>query len=629
MMLKKLFEKECGFVFLNREEKIIHANRGISLLYGYSNDEIIGKKIGALRIKRISHDREIHRRKDGTNFEVKIFPVIFGKTKILFICKDVENYLFSLMDNAQIGALLINENEEIIYLNEKSMKLTGWDEKIIGKKISLLLPEKRKKSIFNSPFNELQILQCKNGHSCKTLTFSIVFDKHALIFFEPIEENELLKRLNFMAYHDELTSLPTHALLVDRISQAFKISKRTGEKVAILFLDLDGFKRINDTFSHRRGDLVLKRISQRLKSIVREMDTVARIGGDEFVITLRVKNVKGVTRVINEIIKGISKPITIGNHRVSLSASIGVSFYPDDGNDIEELIHKADMAMYSVKTKGKGGYAFYRDAINKKIKSENDFKKEITRALQKGEFELYYQPIVETSTLNIIGAEALIRWHHPERGLILPNEFIPFAEENNLIKQIGKWVVEQACKDIKFLNEHDIHIFISLNVSASQLQDSELLYSLIKNIRESSVTPENLILELTEKILMRENLEAKSMIDELKRIGIKVALDNFGTDYSNLKHLSSLPLDILKIDRSFVKDIPNSSKDAKIAQTVVLLGKSLEIMTIAEGIEKKEEFEALKKFGCDAAQGYLFSPALKLEKFVNLCQKKIKPFLQA
>ena len=618
---KLLSEKECVIIFINEEKKIVRARGSVSSLYGYSSREFVGKRIDELVVKRKDANHEIHRRKDGSTFEVRIFPTRLGKMRVLFICEKDENNVLSLINNAKIGALVVNRKEEIAHLNESAKEITGWSGEITGKKVCLLFPEKCQTSVFNSDFNEIQTLYCKDGTNYKALTFSIIFEDYAILFFDPIERNEIFKRLNFMAYHDELTSLPTHALLIDRISQAFKLSKRNGEKVAILFLDLDDFKRVNDAFSHRIGNLLLQVVAQRLKSLVRGSDTVARIGGDEFVVVLRVRYPQGVLQVIQKIMKSISEPIVIGNREISISASIGVTFYPDDGTDIEELIHQADMAMYKAKASGKGSYAFYGEAIDEKLKKRINLEKEIIRALKEDEFELYYQPIIDLKISKLIATESLIRWHHPKRGLLVPDEFIPFSQEGNSIKQIGKWVIERACNEIRILREKDIRIPLTVNVSALEFQSVDFSSFVNENIQKFGINSKDLILELTETVLLKENAETQSTINEIKLLGLRLALDDFGTGYSNLKYLTTLPIDILKIDISFIKNMLHNPRDLKVVQAIISLGKSLNMLTVAEGVENKEQLDLLKNEGCDAVQGYLFSKPLRNEEFVAFCEK--------
>ncbi|WP_051962895.1 putative bifunctional diguanylate cyclase/phosphodiesterase [Mesoaciditoga lauensis] len=538
------------------------------------------------------------------------------------VCREEKDYLLLAVNNTQVGTLLVDKNDKIIHSNKAANDLIGKNN-IIGKILPEIMPismQFSKKGDFNLPLNGIYSLR----ENKKVLSYSLIFDKYALVFLEPLENNMILNQLDFMAYHDELTLLPTRVLLRDRIHQDFSIARRNSEKVAILFLDLDDFKKINDHFSHREGNLVLQVIAQRLSSVLRESDTVSRIGGDEFVIVIRVRDVKSILHVVKKIKDVISQPIEIGQEKVSVSASIGISLYPDEGENSEELIHKADIAMYRAKSKGKGCYAFYDDTLTTETTEETKLKIEIQRALKKKEFELYYQPIVSLYSGKVISAEALIRWHHPERGLVLPNEFIPDIEGGPLIAQIGEWTIEETCKQLKILRNENIQINISVNISANHFQKIGFSQFIEETLKRYELKPEDLIIELTERTLMKDSPVTRSTISELDFLGVKISLDDFGTGYSNLKYLATLPINILKIDMSFIRHMLSNPRNSEIVKAIVALGKSLGILTVAEGVENEKQFEKLKEYKVDAIQGYYLSPSLKSSEFVEFVSTPTK-----
>ncbi len=626
-------------LILGENGEIKHANERACTVYGYSYDEITKMKFEDLRIKRMPYGYEIHKRKDSSTLEVRVYAQKIYDFNVVVIRESEKTLLHSLVNDLPFGVLIINREERCVYANASTQKMLGWTkEELMGKSIHdlLYLGELRISkgiSAFQAAFsteetyNQEWTFVCKNGSPFHALVFSVPISEFGetsgtLILFQSNDENNSISHLRFVAYHDELTRLPNRSLLRDRIEQAIRAAKRSDEKIAILFLDLDQFKRVNDSFGHRAGDALLHLVAQRLKTKVRDSDTVARPGGDEFIIVLRaVHNARDAARVAEKIIQSLSRPFVVGKHKVVISTSIGISLYPDDGANVDELIHKADMAMYEAKASGQGMYAFYNISADERMQSELRLENEIRAALERNEFKLYYQPIIDLHTNEVTSAEALIRWHHPKRGLILPDEFIPVAEESLLINHIGKWTLEAACRQIHAWKENGASMSVSVNVTAAQFQHEEFVSTLRKTLHKFKIKPRDLILELTERVVMREDEEIKTTINELDSVGIHFSLDDFGTGYSNLKYLSVLPIDILKIDRSFVEHMIDSPKDKRIVEAIVDLGKHLKLKTIAEGVESQEQVEILKHLGCNAAQGYYFSPPLKAEEF---CHEYVK-----
>ena len=616
-MKEKFHVYGCVLLVLNQKDEIVNVS-GNTLLYGYSKDELKGKLFSDLKVQKIDNG-ELHRRKDGSTITVSVHMIKIAERKVVMICHEEKDYLLSVANTIEIGAMLVDKESKVVHANEIANELFSKNE-IIGKTLSELLPSSvkfRQKYAFTLPLNGVYRLRNKED----VLVYSLVFDEYAIVFLEPVGSNETLNRLNFMAYHDELTSLPTRTLLRDRIYQNFSLARRNGEKVAILFLDLDDFKRINDNFSHRHGNLVLQTVAQRMLSTLRESDTISRVGGDEFVIVIRARETKNILRVVRKIREAISQPIELGKEKISVSSSIGISLYPDDGTKAEELIHKADMAMYKAKAKGKGCYAFYDDSLTSAAKEGTRIEHDIQLALQRKEFELYYQPVVSLASKKVIGAEALIRWNHPKRGLVLPNEFIPYIEQGPLIMEVGEWTIEQACQELRTLRDKNIQISISVNTAATHFQQMGFAQLVKQALKRNELSPEDLIIELTERTLMEDSPATKSTISELNFLGVKLSLDDFGTGYSNLKYLATMPVSILKIDMSFIRYILTNPKDAEIVRAMIGLGKSLGILTVAEGVESERQLERLKKYEVDAVQGYYFSPPLKSSEFVDFVSK--------
>lgn len=622
-------------LILGKNGEIQETNEHACKVYGYSHNEIIKMKINDLRVEKMPYGYEIHKRKDGSKLEVRVYSQKVNDLDVLVIRENEKTLLHSLGNALPFGALIINKNKECVYMNASAQKLLGWSKKeFIGKKIHDFLHHDMAKMSEGLPTFETvpsakvkhdqeHILIRKDGSFLHVSLLSVPIREYGkisgiLILFQNIDENKSINHLKFAAYHDELTRLPNRALLRDRIEQAMRTAKRSNEKVAILFLDLDRFKRVNDSFGHRMGDTLLHLVAQRLKANVRNSDTVARPGGDEFILVLRaIHDARDAAQVAEKIIYSLSRPFIVGRHKVVISTSVGISLYPDDGANVDDLIHKADMAMYEAKATGRGTYAFYNISVDERLQSEMELGNELKTALERNEFELYYQPIIDLHTNEITAAEALIRWHHPRRGLTLPDEFIPIAEESSLINYIGKWTLEEACKQIQIWKKNGISIPLSVNVAAPQFQHGEFVSTLKEALHKFQIKPEDLVLELTERVVMREDENTENTINELDSLGIRFSLDDFGTGYSNLKYLSVLPIDILKIDISFIKHMIDNLKDRSIVNAIVDLGRRLNLKTVAEGVETQEQAELLKRSGCDAAQGYYFSLPLKAKEFCH------------
>lgn len=460
-----------------------------------------------------------------------------------------------------------------------------------------------------------------------TLERSIRYAIERNRLLEQLEESKRLQR--HLAYHDALTILPNRHLLHDRLQQALAQSKRSGKLAALLFLDLDGFKRINDTLGHGIGDLLLKSVAKRLKTTVRQVDTVARLGGDEFtIVLLEINHAQDAKDVAQKILKVISQPYKIEEHELFVTASVGISIYPDDGSDIESLIRKADIAMYRAKGQGKNNYQVYNLSMDAKFFERLTLENSLRKAVENEELVAYYQPQVDLRTGEITGVEALVRWQHQKFGLVPPDKFIPLAEETGVILEIDEWMMKTACRQIKNWEREGIaNIRVAVNLSTRQFRQKNLTEKVAQILNDSAVQPENLCLEITENEVMHNIETTVEILQALKKMGVLLSLDDFGTGYSSLSYLKRFPIDVLKIDRTFVNGIPSDRDDTAISTAIVVLAHSMELKVIAEGVEKSEQIAFLQSLQCDEIQGFYFSRPLNAETVTDLLKVKKRLFL--
>lgn len=436
------------------------------------------------------------------------------------------------------------------------------------------------------------------------------------------EQRRFQRRIAHMAEHDALTGLPNRLLLMDRLGQAIATARRHGEKLAVAFFDLDRFKLVNDTFGHAVGDKLLIDIAGRLRECLRETDTVARLGGDEFVALLAgIKTPADVSAVTDKIADRLAEPMVIDGHEFLASCSVGISLFPQDGDDAETLLKNADAAMYSGKAEGTQRPRFFTSRLNEIAAERLDLERDMRRALDNAQFTLAYQPKVDLKTGRLTGVEALLRWRHPSRGQIPPAKFIPLAEETGLIVPIGEWVIRTCCEQIRAWQDAGLAgLPVAVNLSERQLRQPSLVPDVARILDETGVSGESLVIELTESLVMSDidaNLRA---LHRFKDMGLSIAVDDFGTGHSSLSYLKRLPIDSLKIDREFIKDLCDDHDDRAIVDAIVSLSHSLHLTVIAEGVEKEPQAEFLRQIGCDEMQGFLYSrplPAPALERFIR------------
>jgi len=454
---------------------------------------------------------------------------------------------------------------------------------------------------------------------------------HVLLFRDASRVREQAQQIAHSAQHDPLTGLPNRVLLNDRIGNAISIAPRHRKKVGILFLDLDGFKQVNDRLGHATGDRLLRAVAERLMSCVRGSDTVSRIGGDEFVVLLsEVERAEDSAITARRMLEAVSETYRIDNQDLNVSVSIGVSVYPDDGTDAETLINNADAAMYQAKENGRRNYQFYKPAMNLRAIERQDIEDSLRQAIEREELSLHFQPKVNLHTGEIAGAEALLRWDHPKRGSVAPALFMPVAEASGLIQPIGDWVLREACRQTQAWRKAGLVLpMIAINISGAQFAGGRFVDGVFEALSDTGLDPRTLELELNEGALMKQAGQADSILQALHAGGIHMSVDDFGTGYSNLDHLRRFPIHTLKIDQTFVREISAADADARVVTMVLSMARSLNLRVAAEGVETARELEFLQLHHCDEAQGYYFSRPLAAGQFAQLLKEGLMPTMAA
>ncbi len=547
--------------------------------------------------------------------------------------KDFQNTLLLSIAEAGLGVHVIEEGRYIYTNHMENAKRYGYDETFCDIKpnfIETIHPDDRAKALDmytrrlrgeDVPTTyELGVVQ-KDGtrreHSVSVIVIPNTDPIQTIVITQDISERKLIeKKVEFMAHHDALTGLPNRILAKDRTEQIIAHAKRTGSKVALLFIDLDGFKAINDSMGHSMGDAVLKIIATRLMEGVRACDTISRQGGDEFLLILSdIEELHDIVTIAEKLIQEFDQPFYIGEQALSTSASIGIAIYPENGESFEALLQSADTAMYKAKESGKNAYCFYTQQMNHNLIGQFKLQNDLKNALKHNEFILHYQPQIDLAKNRIIGAEALIRWQHPQMGMVPPMSFISLAESSGIIVQIGQWVIEEACRQAAQWQNEGKEITVAVNISAVQFKRGNL-EAIVKNALESSgLNPKLLELELTESILINDVENILKTVQILKGLGIQLSIDDFGTGYSSLAYLKRFAVDKLKIDQSFVRDILKDQEDAAIVRTIIQMAKSLNLKTIAEGVEDGQVLAVIDSYGCDEVQGYHFAKPMEANIF--------------
>lgn len=432
------------------------------------------------------------------------------------------------------------------------------------------------------------------------------------------ERKDAEARIEHLAYYDALTDLPNRALASDRLGQVLAEAIRNGTEAALLFLDIDRFKNINDTLGHLAGDRLLQMTAQRLRNSVRAMDTVSRLGGDEFLVILPEASAEEAALVARKLIKQFQSPFDINGHQLTITISVGITIHPVDGSDAETLLKHADTAMYHAKESGRSRYSFFLPEMNERVQKRLELENHLHRAFEASEFALHYQPKVNLPDGRLVGAEALIRWRHPEWGMVPPNRFIPVAEESDLILNIGDWVITEVCRQLSAWRSAGLSLVpVAVNLSVKQFVQADFVARLHAILGNYDIPAALIELEVTESLFMQDSDHAVTILHHLRDLGFSLSLDDFGTGYSSLAYLKRMPLDKLKIDRAFVRDLANDADDAAIVRAVTQLGHTLGLRVIAEGVETSEQLDYLLAQHCDEAQGYLFSRPLPADEFAG------------
>jgi diguanylate cyclase (GGDEF)-like protein/PAS domain S-box-containing protein len=446
-----------------------------------------------------------------------------------------------------------------------------------------------------------------------------------MVFHDVSSARAMSQKMAYLAQHDSLTDLPNRTLLNDRLTQAMAMAQRQRHKLALLFLDMDRFKHINDSLGHEIGDRLLQSVAQRLLECVRSSDTVSRQGGDEFVVLLtEVTHARDAGISAEKILVALSAPHRIDEHSLHVTVSIGIATYPDDGTDAETLLKHADFAMYHAKDSGRNNSQFFKTDMNVRAIARQSVENDLRHALERREFSLHFQPKINLATGAMTGVEALIRWRHPERGLVLPTQFMPIAEECAFIVPIGRWVLREACAQARAWQVAGLPpTRVAVNISALELRDKDFVAGVRATLKETGLDARYLELELTETFLMQDGKATVAVLKALKGMGVSLALDDFGTGYSSLSHLKRFPIDILKIDQSFVRDLTTDPDDASIVSAVISMGKSLNMQVVAEGVETREQLAYLHEHSCPEGQGHYFSEPVSAVEFTELLGRSV------
>lgn len=548
--------------------------------------------------------------------------------------KKNEETLLSLqkaVETMQIGVTISDRTGKILYVNPAEAEMHGYCvEELLGKDSRLFGPQETWKPLFQpvlKRFRRDTTNVKKDGTEFPVLLRSDVVtssEGDVFAFVTTCEDITDRKKdeeqIRKLAFYDGLTGLPNRALFNDRLGQELVKARRHRELLAVMFIDLDRFKVVNDTMGHDIGDLLIRAVSKRLKNIVREVDTVCRFGGDEFVILFAdLKAVEDVSGIALKILQQLSEVFVLADMEVFITASLGISIFPHHGDGIEALLKSADTAMYFAKEQGRNNYQFYSSTIDANAIEKVRMQGDLRRAIKQKEFIIHYQPQLDLRTGKIVGAEALARWQHPQYGLVSPGEFIPLAEESGLIGQIGESLIFSACAQNKAWQEAGVlPIRVAVNISTYQFVRTDFIGSLKRILDEVGLDPKFLELEFTESITMKDSELIASTMRQLKALGIQCSIDDFGTGYSSLKSLKYLPIDKIKIDRSFISSLAENLNDGAISRAVINMAHELNLKVTAEGVENLEQIEFLSLHGCDEAQGFFFSRPLPAEDFVGL-----------
>jgi diguanylate cyclase (GGDEF)-like protein/PAS domain S-box-containing protein len=546
----------------------------------------------------------------------------------------------AVFENADEGIIITDPAGNMISVNSAYEQLTGYSEaESLGENPAILKSGRHNETFFKEMWETLDETGVWKGEIWNRtkegkvipiwLTISAIYDAENEVanyiglmtdMTKIVKANE---EINFMAYHDSLTGLPNRDYFYQQLQHAIYLAKRSNTKLSILFIDLDRFKIINDTLGHQVGDEMLKAVAQRIENVTRDSDTLARIGGDEFLLLMENIDSENDAAIVSEkIINVIKQPIIVEEHTLHTSASIGISIFPGDGEICSTLVKCADSAMYHAKDEGKSTYRYYTEKLSERIHRHMELENALRTAIHDDELSLVYQPQYDIYNKTVIGAEALLRWNSKQYGPVSPVEFIPIAEENHMIVEIGAWVFESACRAFKQWHALCPELeYISVNISSVQFDKSDIVEFLVDTARTNGIEPSNIELEITERCIMEQTENNRSTLEKLRDFGFRVAVDDFGTGYSSMNYLKNLPLDTIKIDKCFIDGLPESNSDGAIVKAIMALATSLGYRVVAEGIEKEAQEAFLLKTDCSVGQGYHFSKPVEAEAFEALLKQ--------
>lgn len=661
-------QSPVAILITDPEGRVEYINARFTQNTGYTTEEILGKRAGMQRSGRTTRETYaalwqtlrsgrdwrgelLNRRKNGELYWdavhiVPLFDAAGNIAHLLSVQEDISERKRSeetirlwatVFENSGEAVMITDPDNRIVSVNTAFTEITGYAPgEVIGENPAILGSGRHEAAFFAEMWHRLDACghwqgeiwdRRKSGEIYpKWLGISAVRDNadkltHYVAIFSDISERKAaLQKIEHLANHDALTSLPNRLLLSDRVEQALASADRRQRRIALLFLDLDRFKTINDSLGHPAGDALLREITRRLLGSVRETDTVSRLGGDEFVVLVTdLGDDETVAMVAQKILEVAQQPFCTEGHTLAVSASIGIAMSPTDGTDFDTLLKKADTAMYHAKDAGRNTYRFYTEQMNANALERLYLQNRLHHALERGEFRLHYQPQVALDSGRIIGVEALLRWQNPDLGLLPPDHFIPLAEENGAIVAIGEWVLREACRQGRAWSDAGIGpLPVAVNISPLQLQQSDFAERVLRILDETGHAPRLLELEFTESVLIQDVERVLEQISTIKAAGVSIAIDDFGTGYSSLSYLKRLDVDRLKIDRSFIRDIGSDPDDAAITRAITQMARSLRLRILAEGAETTEQTRFLLAEGCEEVQGYLYSRPLSAENLERL-----------